>query len=358
MSPHFEVDAPDAASAQTILRMAESLPDFMEKFFPWPAKLPSHVQIELVPPAQVDFTGPYLIQEDDLGHCAALVRWDAETKFSDVCQAISQASLKSLAVAQDGPAAAAKAPDWLALALGELLEVGLKPPLIELLSEEGQAVPVLSLRQLMTTPGPYGDARPVVAINAYWLLRFLVEQCRTPEMAQPLFSALAAGVDPAKALTAAFPDEFDSPRDLELWWQVGYRDYTRAHSTLALTMAQSRAQLDRLEYLAMPDQVGGVQSTRLDHAWFGRADQNVRDTIASELLAARTLPVQANPVYRNAMLSLLTALEMLHGDDLAQFRAAWARYEQDRADADVIASGVEAALQGTSNTEHSTASAP
>ena len=187
MSPHFEVDAPDAASAQTILRMAESLPDFMEKFFPWPAKLPSHVQIELVPPAQVDFTGPYLIQEDDLGHCAALVRWDAETKFSDVCQAISQASLKSLAVAQDGPDAAAKAPDWLALALGKLLEVGLKPPLIELLSEEGQAVPVLSLRQLMTTPGPYGDAQPVVAINAYWLLRFLVEQCRTPAMARAAF---------------------------------------------------------------------------------------------------------------------------------------------------------------------------
>ena len=45
-------------------------------------------------------------------------------------------------------------------------------------------------------------------------------------------------------------------------------------------MAQSRAQLDRLEYLAMPDQVGGAQSTRLDHAWVGRADQNVRDTIA------------------------------------------------------------------------------
>jgi len=31
---HFEVDAPDNASVQTVLRMAEQLPELMEKFFP------------------------------------------------------------------------------------------------------------------------------------------------------------------------------------------------------------------------------------------------------------------------------------------------------------------------------------
>jgi hypothetical protein len=354
---HFEVDAPDNASVQTVLRMAEQLPELMEKFFPWPDQPPSLIQIDLMPAAQAEFTGPFIVTVDKTGHCVALVRWGPEAKFSDVCQAIGQASLESLAVWRDGPEAAARTPDWLALALGKLLEVGLKPALIEELSQQGQALPVLSLRQLMTTSGPYGDAQPVVAINAYWLLRFLDEQSNSPALAEALFSTLASGADPAKALTTAFPDEFENPRDLELWWQIGYREFTGTHATPAQTMAQSRALLDRLEYLNLPDPDGGEKRTRLDEAWAGRADKTVRDTIAQELVTGRSLPVQANPVYRNAVLSLLTALEMLHADDEKKFREAWADYQKDRAVAELIASGVDAALSGTSNIERSTSNA-
>jgi len=363
-SPPFLIGAPERASGQAVLHLAQRLPDLMAKFFPWPPKPPFLVEIELVPAASVEFVGPFLITVDSAGHGVAQVRWGPETKFSDVCQAVAQVSLKSLAVWRGGPAAAAKTPDWLALALGKLLEVGLKPPVIEELSQQGQTMleqkAVLSLRQIMTTPGPYGDAQPVVAVNAYWLLRFMSDQCRTPAQAEALFAALAIGTDPAKAITTAFPNEFDDPRDLELWWQVGYREYTRAHATPAQTIAQSRAQLDALEYVLLPDGNGGTQRTRLDQAWGGRADKAVRDAIAMELITGRTLPVQANPIYRNAMVSLLTALELLHGDDEKKFTDAWAVYLTDRADAEAIADGVEAALGeagGTSNIERSTANA-
>lgn len=350
-SSPFEIDAPDMASAQTVLRMAQALPGLMAKFFPWPEMPPSLVQIELVPAAQVEFVGPYLITTDRTGHCMALVRWGPDTKLSDVCQAIGQASLKSLAAWRDGPDAVAKTPDWLGLALGKFLEVGVKSPLIEELSQDGEALfqhgqTVPSLRQLMITPGPYGDAEPVLTVYAYWLLRFLNDQCRTQAQAEALFSSLAAGMAPVQALTAAFPDEFDDPRDLELWWQVGYRDFVRAHATPAQTIAQSRAQLDQLEYVLLLDKDGNPQRTRLDQAWDGRTDKTVREAIANELLAGRSLPVEANPIYHNATLSLLTAVEMLHGDDQKKFTDAWAAYLADRAAAEIIASGVEAALLG------------
>ncbi len=355
-SPQFEVDAPDMASAQRMLKMAEQLPGLMDKFLPWPDQPPSQVQIELVPAAQADFAGPFVVNADHVGHCTALVRWGPDAKFADVCQAIAQASLESLAVWHNGPDAAARAPGWLALALGKLLEAGLKPALIEELSQQGQTLPQTlpepSLAQLMKSSRPYGDAQPVVAVYAYWLLRLLDEECPNAAQANVLFSALAGGTDPAKALTAAFPDEFDDPRDLELWWQEGLRDFTFKYSTPAQTMAQSRAQLDQLEYLNLPSAEGGEQHTRLDAAWAGRTDKSVRDTIARELVTGRSLPVEANPVYHNAVVSLLTALEMLHGDDEKKFQAAWAQYLADRAGAETTESGVAAALQGTANLDH------
>jgi hypothetical protein len=342
----FEVDAMDNDSALAILHLAQSLPGIASRFFSWPEIKPATIQIHLVPAAVAEFSGPFVITEESNGHCAVLIRWGPSTQFSDVCLAVATVSLQSIAVSRAGYSAAARAPGWLTLAFGKILEAGLKPPLVEELATQAQDFPVLTLKQLMTPPPvPYDeDAQRVVAVNGYWLARILADGSRNSAVADTLFAALLAGADPARALTDAFPDQFDNPRDLELWWQIGYRDYVRSHAPPVQTMAQSRAQLDRLEYLEIPQKSGGPKPTRLDAAWPARTDAAVRGLIGAEVVQSRSLPVQTNPVYYNALLSLLLALNDLHGDNEKAFRASWAKYLDDRAAAEVTENEVEAAM--------------
>ena len=191
--PFFEVAAPDYASAQTVLRMTQRMQENLARYFTWPDVVVRAIQVQMVPAEQANFKAPFLIQSEPDGHRIALVRWDAETKFSDVCLAISSAALEQLEDWQNGHAAAARVPDWLKVAFGMELLISLKPVAVDDLVEQAARLPALTLRQIMTARGPYGDALPVLEVNAYWLARFLRQECADTTAAKTLFRALAAG---------------------------------------------------------------------------------------------------------------------------------------------------------------------
>src|SRR5262249_50099274 len=113
-----------------------------------------------------------------------------------------------------------------------------------------------------------------------------------------------------------------------------------------LSLAQSRALLDRLVYVDLARAGQGAQHLRLDDAWPSRTDKALQAQLAAFMLGAGSLPLQVNPAYKNALLSLLRVLAQFSGNDEKAFHAAWAQYLSDRADADTIANGVEAALKG------------
>ncbi len=341
----FVVEAPDQVSADRVLGMAQRMKEVTERYFAWPDHAPAPIEIHLVPAPPADFTGPFVVSVDHTGRYIALVRWGPDAKFSDTCLAIGAVTLKNIMIWKDGEAFGEKVPDWLGLALGRMLEASLKPPIAEFLAQQAAAMPVLSLRQITTAHGPFTEAeQQVLAVNAYWLARFLDQQCPKPALVTALFTTLAAGANPGTTITTAFPDNFDNVRDLELWWQVGYRDLMRTRVGPVESMAESRARLDLLEYVDLPVKDAAPKRIRLVDAWSGRTNQSMRDLLAAEVVTGPDMLLQINPVYHNAALSLLSAIGKLHGDVEKEFRDAWAKYRADRADAEVYQATVEAAM--------------
>jgi len=102
--------------------------------------------------------------------------------------------------------------------------------------------------------------------------------------------------------------------------------------------------LDRLEFVDLPRSNAGTERTRLDAIWASRADKTIQQNLATIILNAAPLPLQVNPVYKNALLSLLHAMTLLSGNDEKAFQAAWVQYQSDRTDAERIESSVEKAL--------------
>ncbi len=339
----FEVDAPDLLSANQVLDMAERARSITASFFTWPEKPPTRIQIQLIPTSKVDFAAPYVIKPGENGQPTVLVRWNADTQFSDICRAISSVTLQNIVSWNVGAAVAGQVPDWLKFAFGALLEVSLKQAMADSLSEQAQRFPMLAMRQIMTAHNPTGQDVSILAVNAYWLTLFLNSQCANHNVSHGLFDALATGTDPAPLLGTAFSGQFEDERDLELWWQIGYRDELAALGAPIQTFAQTRAVLDDLERVQIIGS-NGPELIRLDQAWAHHADKAFRETIAQTLVHQHTAPGHANPAYKNAVVSVLQALENLRGNSEKDFRNAWKVYQDDRAAGEAIEKTVNAAL--------------
>jgi hypothetical protein len=339
----FEVDAADYPSAQAVIGLAQQLRTLMAKDLPWPDFPDGAIHIQLVPAEQANFTGPFVVSTDRDGYRTLQVRWGSATSLPDICLALSHIMVESV-VARHDPTAANHVPVWLTLAFGKMLEAETKPALVDAFSADARRQPILSLRQIMTAQNPSADDLPLLALNAYWLAHFFEVQCRAPGSAPQLFGSLANGADPVSALTTAFPGQFGDARELELWWEVGYRDLTNQHLSPVFSMEQSRALLDQLEYFDLPRAKHGAQRVRLGDAWASRADPALQQQLTSIMLKAGPLPYQVNPVYKNALLSLLRSLTQLSGRDEKTFHADWTQYLADRADAEAIEASVEKAM--------------
>jgi hypothetical protein len=342
-------DEPDAA-ANTI-QGQRSLMSLMAKFFTWPAADAdiSQIEVQLTPDAVVDFSGPFKVAHDASGHRVVFVRWNAETTFSDTCLALATAALEQLVVWHHDPATAEKIPDWLRLAMGKMLEVQLKAPLIDALVEDGSHEErALSLRQIVEAHAPFSDAfAPILAVNSYWLARYLEEQAGDGPATRQLFDALASGADPVAALQAAFAGQFSDGRELETWWRVGYFDMLEKRAPIIQNFAQTRAELDHLQEVLVRRN-GQDMRVQLDDAWPDHADPDVNKAVTAMEIEAHTKWPEVNPVYNNALVSMEAVLDALRrGDDEAALHKAWKQYEADRAEGQALEDAALAALAET-----------
>jgi hypothetical protein len=332
-SRYFQVAAPDYASAQTVLQMARRLEANLGRYFTWPNMEVRAIQVQLVPAAEANFAAPFKVLSEEQGHRVALVRWDADTKFTDVCLAMSSAALARLVAWQNGAAEADKVPDWMKIGFGMQLETSLKPAAQDREVAQAGLLPVLSLRQIMTAKGPYGDTLPVLTVNAYWLLRFLVQEAGDQDRAKPLIQKLAAGQAPADVLLAAFPGKFSDPQSLEMWWAVGYHEMLAERAPPIHSMAQTRALLDGLQAIVV--EAGGQdRKIGLDAAWPVRQSARARAALQLQLDSTRAELPWANPVYYNSVWSLAACLQTLLKNDKPAYEAAWQHYTDDRAKAE------------------------
>ncbi len=339
----FEVDAPDYESAYRVLEMCERMQAITAKFFTWPAQFGGRIRLQLVPAATADFSGSYVVRPGEHGQPVAWVRWSADLPFFDMCQAVSAVTLQNALYARNG-AATIPVPDWLKLGFAVELEAACKPPLMDELTDQGHRFPKLAMRQIMTATMPTGPDVRLLAVNAFWLITFLNDQCATPGISRALFDALAAGLNPAQLLGTAFGDKVGDPRELELWWQMGYRDELFRRSAPFMTITETRELLDQLERVQIVKN-NIAQLVPLDEAWDRRADKDLRAAIEKSLLAARPAPNRANPVYKNALVSLLNALDKMRGDDKKAFDTYWVQYQTDRAAGAAIENTVASALK-------------
>lgn len=336
----FEVDAPDFASANRVMEICDRMKVLADKFFTWPDK-PGRIQIQLIPAARANFAGPFVIQPSSSGRPMVLVRWSAETTFFDMNQAVCGVTLQNINYAKDGEIAG-QVPDWLKLGLAAWLEVGFKPALMDQLVDETRRVP-LTMRQIMTARAPTGPDVLILKVNAFWLVMFLNDQCANANVAHALFNALAVGIDPAPLLGTAFPGKFDDPRALELWWQIGLRDELAAHAAPFQSITETRTLLDDLERIQLV-RANIPQRVRLDEAWESHADKDVVATLEKTLLSVRYVPNRASPVYKNALVSLMIALQQFHDGDKKAFDFAWKQYLADRSNSEATEDLVNAAM--------------
>jgi hypothetical protein len=342
-SQFFEVAGPDYASTQTVMQMTRRLQADLGRYFTWPDMQVRAIQVQLVPVAQADFSAPFVVLAEKDGHRIALVRWSADTKFRDVCLAMSSAALEQLVQWGDGLAAAKQVPDWLKIAFGLELETSLKPGAQDILAEQAGRLPVLTLRQIMTARGPYGDALPTLEVNAYWLARFLQAETGGEGGTRTLYRALAAGQAPSDVLRAQFPGRFAQPEDLDLWWAVGYRELVAGRAPPVQTMAETRALLDDLQAIVV-EAAGHDTRIGLEAAWPVHATPRAKAALQMQLDEARARLPWANPVYYNALWSLAACLETLMKNDEGKYEAAWKRYTDDRARAEATEYQVVGAL--------------
>jgi hypothetical protein len=339
----FQVEAPDLPSAHQVLDMAEHARTILALYFTWPEKPPSRIRIQLIPAASATFTAPYYIGSGPDGRPTAFVRWSADAQFADLCRAVTGVILQNLVQWQNGKAIAGQMPDWLPLGFGAMLEVTLKPPMIDAYTDRARRYPMLAMSQIMLARDPIGQDIPILAVNAFWLVTFLDNNCANRSVARALFDALADGIAPPRLLATAFPNQSDDPRDLELWWQIGYRDELVQQGGPIQSLAETRALLDKLERVAVTGP-NGPEQVRLDEAWPHHADKDLDDAIALTLINEVNMPGHANPAYKNAVVSVLRALEKLRGDSEKDFLDAWKQYQADRAEGETIEKAVGVAM--------------
>ncbi|QYY34789.1 hypothetical protein [Ruficoccus sp. ZRK36] len=300
---YFQVAGEDYVSVQFVTHMAEQAGELGYSLVPLSNALPLPILVELVPPDKAGFEADFMIRPQPNGDVHVSIRWDEDTRFSQVCQALMSAYLVRCAVWRFGLDAAAEVPDWLELGAGLSLEVQLRPALIDdivLLSREDEPWP---LEQIFALQGIEAMNSPEAQRQCLWLIRFLQNQSPDSEHFNRLMAGFLKNLPPFHLLVSAFPEQLTDEQKTALWWAVGYEMAVRARQTPFYSLNDSlRLLRESASITAEID--GGDVRVRADNLYPYRGNTLMAKAALQRVREIKLQLQKVNPVYYNSLLTL------------------------------------------------------
>lgn len=309
-NPHFLIAGESLAGVTTLNRLSREMTAIAAATFNIPPRFARPVVVQLMPPEAMPGGPPYLISSGPRGGVTIAITWNSETSFEITCEALARGFLRQLgATWKPLPERTGyDPPDWLELGFSLLLEARLRGHLPDYFARLARQRSPRPLADIVGARGPYGTQARDLALDAYWLLRFLRREAGNRRTYQRMLTETMLGKDGYVAILEHYRGHFSDRASLELWWAVGFNDLVRGRQRLVSSPAESRLTVQRLAELT-PSWDGITRRVDLAALTHLREREEVREALRQRRLDANLALPQINPVYRNALISLIEAYE-------------------------------------------------
>lgn len=297
----FQVIGTDFDGTQTVGAMADQMERLGLRYFPESRNIPEPIRVTLL--SAPAFDGAYTVSMQPNGNYFVYIRWDSDTRFGDVCQALASAFTRRVAIWRYGQSYGPKTPHWLELAFGQLLEAAIRPGYADTQREKALVRPPMGLDELLTARGPFDIDQEKVALNAVWFFRLLENRIPDRTLFRRVLAAFLKDLNPSYVMVKAFPGQFENQEQLEMWWAVGFQSMARSRETPFFTMEQSR---ELVRSLAIVTASVNGQDRRMagPTLWQNRQVEEVMSALEMRHREIKLELQRVNPVYYNAVLSL------------------------------------------------------
>lgn len=328
----FHVVGQDYVSVQFVGQLSDQCVHIGEDYFSLPLDPPQAILVKLIPESAAEFEPAYVVRPQVNGGVHVWIKWGPNTEFSEVCQALSKGMLARTAIWHFGQNAPAAIPDWLQMALGEVLASHVRMAMIDQQRADALKTGPMPIEKILNAKGPYGTGLTDYELNAVWLFRFLENQSRSQEDFRRVCAAFLRGMPPVSILIKAYPGQFNDMKELELWWQTGFQATVRGRQTPFYSLEESRELIRRLAFVTFRADQGDVRGAGAE-LWPHREKEAFQVAISDRIRVCKLEIQKINPVYFNTLLSLGLVYDSLQQQDKQRFDATLARFVLDYASA-------------------------
>lgn len=298
---YFFVVATDADAAKYVSRLCEEMTLLAARYLAMPSRFRREVLIQLVPVEEAGFRAPYRVSTTDLGEVIVSIRWDEQTAFSMVCQAVARGFLQGWVAHYYGQEALEKTPPWLDIALGLRLQTSVQPRFRDFLKQESTRLPTLSLIEVTAPDAAQKHSIELLGLHAYWLFELVRSETNRRDFSYFL-DAVVRGIPTMEAIDKLVADKAERSDDF-LWWAVGFQDQVHTQQGALMPLEQAREELLRFSTITVEIN-GADENLDLRGIWQYRHKATVQAAISWRLREIKLALNRFNPVYYNALHSL------------------------------------------------------
>lgn len=337
-----EIAAVDAAVAHVVASLAEETWQLLSGPCGLPAAFSSPVFVRLVPGVGARGEQPFTVDVAAGGVVSVRIQLPetgASLEARQVRQALVRGILLRHAVAMHGAPEAARLPSWLELGAAEWCETRARPAYLDQVKYETAPLTPPALGEVLDGRGR--GAREE-AIAALWLLTLLQSESTRGGEWPAFLRAVLGGEDSGTALANVYGAHFRDAAERELWWQTAWHHFRRIRSLPMLDAEETRVHLAALARFVFAPQERDVVVPLREVVEHGR-DAVVVAELKRRSAELGRLAVSAHPFYRNAVLSLREAFDLV-GGDATKRSAACAQFETDWREATELEAASRAAL--------------
>ena len=310
-SPFFIVAGEDYKSTKYVAGLGALLAEWGSSHLPQPEQFTEPIVVRLPSTESSAFGDPsFSVFLEKTGRVSVTLIWNEALAVESVCEALSQAFLKKLAMGYYGHRSAEEVPYWIELALACELSLRIYPAMRDYWVGQVHSLPLLSAETILTARSDFPN-KAVLQFNAYWFLRALDMELSEKDLKGLLKSFLARG-DPLIAISYAFEDIFEDTEAFEFWWTRQFKVTLQKNQPPVLSLESSREQIFNWAVLVLETEKDSIES-------WERRERITRD-LDGLVQEIKLKLVRINPLYFNAALSLGQFLESLDQEPIASER--------------------------------------
>lgn len=303
-TPFFIIAGKDYRSVKYTAHLAELLGEWGRARLPQPKRFPDPIVVRLQHSGSPSLDRPlFSVFLEKTGRVSVTFTGDARVSPEALCEALSQAFLKRLAMGHYNRQRAERVPYWLELALACELQSHLYPAIRDHWFRQANDRPLLRAQIVLTARSDF-ENKAVLQLNAYWFLRALNMEIHPRSNLKRLLKAFLAGEDPLAVMSYALKDTFEDTEAFEVWWSRQIKVTLQKNQPPCLSSEGSRKQILNWTML--------VLETDKDSIALWKRRERPSEALDRLIQEIKLKLVRTNPLYFNAALSLGQFLESLY----------------------------------------------